>query len=161
MSVPQVLATYDGLLTDPVLGLSARIAALAAGDTPRIRTDFTRVPWALESPLKDTRTPNVMTRPRNWRPQVKKGDTGHRDAYVDLDTAYEYFGGVLADIQDNVAIVATALAQVLDCLRAYSDTHAGTIIEVEDSVRYDFGQFVGPTSHGFIATITVQERSSV
>lgn len=161
MSVLQVLATVNGLLADDALGLAERVSALAAGDTPRIRADFTFVPWALESPLKDTRSPNVMTRPRNWRPEVKKGDTAHRDAWVDLEIGYEYFGGVLADIQDNVAIVATALAQVLDSLRAYSDAHAGTVFEVEDSVRYDFGQFAGPTSHGFIATITVQERSSV
>jgi hypothetical protein len=92
---------------------------------------------------------------------VKAGDTGHRDAFVDIEIGYEYFGGVLTQIQNNVAIVATALAQVLDQLRAYSDAHAGTIIEVDNSVRYDFGQFAGPTSHGFIATITVQERSSV
>ncbi len=137
------------------------MTALAAGDVPRIQTVFGYVPWALEGPLKDTRAPNIMTRPRNWRPEVKKGDTAHRDAWVDIEIGYEYFGGVLADIQDNVAIVATALAQVLDQLRAYSDAHAGTIIEVDDSVRYDFGQFAGPTSHGFIATITVQERSSV
>lgn len=160
MSVPQVLATVNGLLADGALGLSARVTALAAGDST-IQAVFSYVPWALEGPLKDTRTPNVMLRPRNWRPDVKAGDTGHRDAYVDIEIGYEYFGGVLTQIQNNVAIVATALAQVLDQLRAYSDAHAGTILEVDNSVRYDFGQFAGPTSHGFIATITVQERSSV
>jgi hypothetical protein len=160
MSAPQVLATVNALLADEVRGLSVYVAALADGDDA-ITSAFNYIPWAMEGPLRDSRSPNVMVRPRNWRPEVKKGDTAHRDAWLDLEIGYEYFGGVLVSIQNNVATVATALAQVLDQLRAYSDATGGTIIEVEDSVRYDFGQFAGPTSHGFIATITIQERSAV
>lgn len=160
MSVPQLLTALNGVLADPVLGLTARTTALAAGD-PRIQTAFTYAAWALDGGMRIATRPNVMVRPRLWMPATTRADGGHRDARGRFEIGYEFFGAVLADIQDNVAIVATALAQVLDSLREYSDLHGGTVIEIEDGTQFDFGQFTGPTSHGFIATVTIIERSAL
>lgn len=154
----QILFTVDGALQDPTLGLSARIAALKGVDD-RIRDDVQFKAWAMAGTMTDTRAPNVMLRPRRWLATSKASDTGHRDADAQLDIGYEYFGGDPQHIQDNVALVATALVQVIDELRAYSDATGGTIIDVTDPVLFEFGQFAGPVSNGFLATLTLTERS--
>lgn len=159
MSMPQILATIEGALNDPVLGLSAAASALADDDA-RIRVDFLLIKWALAGTITDARSPNIMVRPRRWLAQTKLPDTLHRDAEAQVDFGYENFSSDTQTLQDNIAIVATALAQVIDRLREYSDATGGTIIEVLDPVQYDFGQFAGPTSHGFLATITLLERST-
>lgn len=156
----QVLATVDGALKDPVIGLAAAAAALANNDD-RIQTEFAFVQWSLVGTMSDTRLPNVMLRPRRWLPATKRADIVQRDADVAIDIGYEFFGSDVSAIQDNIAIMATALAQVIDALRAYSDANDGTIIDVYDPVLYEFGQFAGPVSNGFLATITLAERSDL
>lgn len=160
MSMQEVLDVVEGALQDPIVGLAAAVDVIANGDG-RIRVDFVHGKWALAGALSDTRSPNVMVRPRRWLPEAKRADTGHRNADVQLDIGYEYFGNDPLAIQDNVAAVATALAQVIDELREYSDTRGGTIIETVDPILFDFGQFQGPTSNGFLATITLIERSTL
>lgn len=159
MSMAQLLETIDGALKDPSTGLAVAASALADSNA-MIRVDFAHVKWALAGTLNDTRGPNVMLRPRRWLPLGKRSDMGHRDADAQIDIGYEYFGGDPIAIQDNIATIATALAQVIDGLRAYSDLHSGTIIEVADPILFEFGQFTGPTSNGFLATVTLIERST-
>lgn len=159
MSMQQLLDLVDGALKDPDIGLSVAVSALADGDE-RIRADFVHVEWALAGAMADTRSPNVMMRPRRWLAESKVSDTRHRDAEAQIDIGYEYFGSDPRHIQDNIALVATALAKVIDELVAYSTATGGTLIEVRDPVLYEFGQFTGPTSNGFLATITLLERSS-
>lgn len=160
MSMQQVLDTIDGALRDPVIGLSAAVSALADGDE-RIRADFAHGKWALAGTLNDSRSPNVMLRPRRWLAIAKRNDVGHRDAEAQVDIGYEFFGADVLQIQENIALVATALAQVLDALRQYSDDTGGTIIETVDPILFEFGQYQGPTSNGFLATITIIERSTL
>ncbi len=159
MSMAQLLETLDGALKDPSTGLAVTAAALTETNA-LVRVDFAHVKWALAGALNDTRSPNVMIRPRRWLPLGKRNDMGHRDADAQIDIGYEYFGGEPVAIQDNIATIATALAQVIDGLRAYSDLHGGTIIEVADPILFEFGQFTGPTSNGFLATVTLLERSA-
>lgn len=159
MSMAQLLETLDGALQDDAAGLSAKLVALGGGDG-RIRADVAFGAWALTGTMTDARQPNVATRPVSWTPDTKVSDQGHRDAAAQIEVGYEYFGADLEAIQLNVALAATALAQVIDQLRAYSDAHDGTIIEVLDPVRYTFGDFAGATSHGFTATISLVERST-
>lgn len=160
MSMAEILTTVDAALRDGSVGLVARVTALAPADA-RILRAFAFVPWSLDNGgIRDARIPNVMLRPVRWLPEPKRQDTGHRDADAQVQVGYEYFGTVAADIQDNTAILATALAQVADALPDYVAAHGGTIYEVQDPIDYDFGQFAGPTSHGFLATITLKERST-
>lgn len=157
MSQQQILATVQALLEDATEGLAARTTALAAGDA-RIRSDFHFVPWQLSDRPHPTQQPNVMLRPRQWQPGLRRLTT-IRDAQVAIEIGYEYFGTDAQAIQDNVTLVATALAQVLDGLRDYSDAHGGTVIDVLDPLTFAFGQFSGPTSNGFLCTVTLEERS--
>ena len=158
MSMAELLGTVDGALKDPVVGISAK-AALLAEENGAVRIDVAFVKWALAGTMQDTRAPNVMLRPRRWLPTGNLYDTGMRDASAQIDIGYEYFGTDAIAIQDNVVAMATALAQVIDALRQYSDDHGGTIIEVADPILFEFGQFTGPVSNGFLATITLLERS--
>jgi hypothetical protein len=82
------------------------------------------------------------------------------DASVEIEIGYEYFGAESDDIQDNVTLASVAIAKVVDALRDFSDATQGTIVTVVDPISYDYGQFTGPTSHGFLATITLLERST-
>lgn len=159
MSMQQILATFQGALTDDDIGLSAQLATLANGDT-RIRTDFTFVEaGAPENAMMDARKPNVTTQSRRWMATSKASDTGHRDADAQVDVLYEFFGSDREIMELNRANAATALAMVVDQLRQYSDQHDGTIIETVDPINYEFGTFPGATSSGFRATITLSERS--
>jgi ribosomal protein L18E len=163
MSMREVLATVDAALQDVTDGISVRMADLAANDAT-LRSDFNFIKWAMAGTLNPASTPNWMLRPRRWRPETKVsrivGDTSKRDAVVVVEIGYEFFGAELQVIQDNVAVAATALAQLLDGLREYSEANGGTILMVQDPIEFEFGQFAGPVSHGFIATVTIIERST-
>lgn len=159
MSQKQVLATVDGLLKDAVRGLTAKATALAAGD-PTILTDFNFVRWALGGTMQPATKPNVMSRPGSWTPQTRNDANPHRDAFAAIEIGYEFFGADPDAIQANVALVATALAQVIDELVQYSVDTGGTVVDVQEPIEFLFGQFAGPTSHGFLARVTVFERSS-
>jgi hypothetical protein len=159
MSMAQLLETIDDALQDDAVGLSSKLIALAGGDA-RVRSNVKFEAWALSGTLTDARRPNVAVRPLAWEPDTKTSDVGHRDAAAQIEIGYECFDADLDAIQINVALAATAVAQVIDGLRAYSDAHQGTIIEVLDPVRYTFGDFAGATSHGFTATISLVERSN-
>lgn len=159
MSMQQLLDTVSGALQDDDVGMAVKLTALADGDAC-VRSDLTFARWALTGSLNDARGPNMAVRPIAWSPDTKVSDQGHRDAAAQIEVSYEYFGSDLDTIQRNVALAATALAQVVDELRAYSDAHDGTIIEVVDPMGFTFGDYAGPTSHGFKATITLTERST-
>lgn len=158
MSMPQILATWDALVRDPDVGLAAKVEALALSNGADIRSDFNYLAWALQGQLSATQSPNVMMRPLRWLAQPKDG--GQRDADAEIQFGYEYFGADLGDIQENVTLVSVAFAQVVDEFRNYSDRVGATFLELAGAIAYDFGQFAGPTSHGFLATITLTERSS-
>ena len=159
MSQKQVLATVEALLQDGARGLTAKATALAAGDGT-IQTNFRFVRWALAGTMQPATAPNVMVRPGAWRPQTRNDANPHRDAFAAIEIGYEFFGADPDAIQANVALVATALAQVLDELVDYADDTGGTIANIEEPIEFLFGQFTGPTSHGFLARVTVFERSS-
>jgi hypothetical protein len=160
MSMPQVLATVKEALLDPDVGFTAAIEALAEPSGAVVRADFTLLDWALSGTPSPTTAPNIMVRPRRWQPTANAAEVGHRDASVEIEIGYEYFGAESDDIQDNVTLASVAIAKVVDALRDFSDATQGTIVTVVDPISYDYGQFTGPTSHGFLATITLLERST-
>lgn len=159
MSQDQVLATARALFEDPALGLRAKVIALAAGN-PAILTDFAFVRWALAGTMQAATKVNVMIRPGAWRPNPKNEGRPQRDATASIEIGLELFAADPDVIQNNVALMATAVAQVLDELVPYSHATGGTILDLEDPIEFLFGQFAGPTSHGFLARVTVFERST-
>ena len=159
MSQAQVLETTRALFEDPALGLRAKVIALAAGD-PAILTDFAFVKWALAGTMQAATKVNVMIRPGSWRPDVKNQGRPHRDAFAQFEVGLELFAADPDTIQANVALMATAVAQVIDELVEYSADTGGTIADVDDPIEFLFGQFATPTSHGFLARVTVFERST-
>lgn len=168
MSVHQVLGTTRDMLADDAAGLAAKVATLVAAlrATPfqpssSILTNFNFTKWALRGSMNPASAPNVMLRPARWLAVQKLANKPDRDGDVAIEIGYEIFGGDPDVIQDNVSIVATALAECLDGLRAYSDAHQGTVIQVLDPIEWRFGEFAGPTSAGFLALVTVQERSAL
>jgi hypothetical protein len=161
MSISQVIATVTACLEDPLVGLSARVAALAdteAEDPQRIRTEFASRKWKLAGVMQPSGQPNVMVRPGRWSARLKQAN--HRDGVVLVEIGAEWFDANVDVLQENITIAAAALAQVLDGLRAYSDAHSGTVIDVLDPIEYVFGEFTGPASSGFTATTLIEERSS-
>jgi hypothetical protein len=160
VSQREILTTVNALLVDAAVGLRAKTEALAAESERVIAVDYRFVKWALAGKMQTSTQPNVMTRPVRWQPDAKNEGRPHRDATAQLEIGYEYFGADPEDIQENVTIAATALAQVLDELAGYSLANAGTVYDVVDPIDFQFGQFSGPVSNGFIARVTVLERSS-
>lgn len=167
MSVIDVMATMRDCLADPAVGLAARVADLAptVETSPQhIRTDFNFVKWKLSgrpnspAPPQPTTRPNVMLRPVRWSPELKRAT--HRDAPTLVQVGMEWFDADTDVLQDNITIGAVALARVMDGLRDYSDTHDGTVIDVKDPIEFTFGEFDGPASSGFLATIEIEERST-
>lgn len=166
MSQRDVLATTDALLRDPAAGLTAKVDALVVLETDSlgdigIRSDFNFVKWALRGVANPSQSPNVMLRPRRWSPDQKLPGKPQRDARGEIEIGFETFGTDPAEIQENVTMVATGLAQCIDGLRDYSDAHGGTVLDVEDPLVFEFGEFAGPASAGFLARVRVLERSSL
>jgi hypothetical protein len=161
MSIATVLDTVRDCLADETVGLSSQLSALASdasSDPTRIRLDFNVVKWKLGNVAQTSTQPNVMLRPRRWDTQQKRA--AQRDGLVAIDVAVEWFEADTDVLQDNVTLAATALARVLDALRDYSDAHNGTVIDVLDPITFAFGEFEGPVSSGFVATIQIEERST-
>jgi hypothetical protein len=165
MSVLDVLATVRDCLADPSVGLARRVEQLAAEPSPRadpeqIRTEFNFVQWKLSGAVhpQTTTQPNVMLRPVRWRSDATIGAL--RDGVVVIQVGVEWFDADTAVLQDNITIGAVALARVMDGLREFSDTHQGTVIDVKDPIDFAFGEFDGPASSGFLATIEIEERST-
>lgn len=162
MSMRQVLDTVRGLLKDDIVGLKAKADALILADPPEsiVRTDFHFIRWAFSTLTNPTQKPNVIVRPGSWRGDEMLG-TGQRDAICIVEIGYEQFGTDPDEIEDGLALIAAALPRcVLDGLRAYSDAHGGTIVDVIDPIEVQFGEFAGAASSGFLARVTVLERSS-
>lgn len=167
MSAHQVVATMRALLQDPVVGLRAKAMALADQLQPvgAVRFEFNFTRWAFGRQMNPATMGNVMLRPSSWRGDEKLA-TQQRDAQCTIEIGYEMFATDPDEIEDNVTIIAAAIAQcAVDELRAYSDAHGGTIVDVIDPIEVQFGEFAGvpgsATSNGFLARITVFERSSV
>jgi hypothetical protein len=161
MSVREVIATIRDCLKDDVVGLAPAVRALAGmADKPeRVRDDFNFVKWKLSGAanLQPTTAPNVMLRPKSWSSDVKQAT--HRNGKSFIELGIEWFDAETDVLQDNITIGAVALARVVDGLRAYSDAHDGTIIDVVDPIQFVFGEFDAPASSGFLATLEIEERS--
>lgn len=161
MSIATVIDTVRDCLADETVGLASQLSALAgdaATDPTRIRLDFNFVKWKLGNVPQTSTQPNVMLRPRSWATQQKRA--AQRDGLVAIDIAMEWFESDTDVLQDNVTLASTALARVFDALRDYSDAHNGSVIDVLDPITFAFGEFEGPVSSGFVATIQIQERST-
>jgi hypothetical protein len=123
-----------------------------------IRTNLNFVKWKLAGRPQPASGANVMIRPRSWNAELKQGGT--RDGKVAIDIAYETFDADPDAIQENIVLAMAALVKCLDGLRDWSDAHEGTVIDVLGDVQFSIGEFDGPTSSGFIATVTIEERGS-
>lgn len=162
MSARQVLETCDGLLADNALGFVATLAALIVADPPiagvRSATSISR--RRPQGQLKPTSEPQLSINLRASATSAVQPPQ-QRDGRVELNTRYEC---VIADeeiLEQQVAYAAAALSKMfVENLRAYSDAHGGTVVEIEDPLSFTFGEFEGPVSAGFVASITILERSS-
>lgn len=161
MSARQVLSLCDGLLADPLQGFVVTLAALIAADPPtvdlRAETEISR--RRPTGQLKPTTSPTLSINLRAATTTAVQPPQ-QRDGRVELTARYEC---VIADeeaLELQVAFAAAALSKMfVENLRAYSDANDGTVVEIEDPLTFAFGEFEGPVSAGFIANITIRERS--
>lgn len=172
MSMRQVLDTVDALLKDDALGLTATTIAFAAqhpeivGNPGPLGADFNFVKWALPGQaIRPTQyAGNVMLAPVSWNGNTRDPGTTRRDARAVVEIGFECFAGSTDDLQSQLVLVFTALLQVLDRLVDWSVTKIngvprGPIYEV-DSVTAQWAQYASATSGGWLATVTLLERSS-
>lgn len=160
MSLPQVLATLDAALQDGVAGLAVKAAALV-GVLPNIRTDYVFEKWLLAGEVHTATYPRISYSLGPGAATLMLPNEGFRDGDWNIDINYEFFSSDVTDIQNNIAVHATALLQVLDHLREYSDAHGGTIAQVREPVGFRFGSFSGISSaNGFTLTVTISERGT-
>lgn len=162
MSARQVLALVDELLKDQAEGFEVTLAALIAADPPalplRAETDVSRLRPA-STVMRPTTTPRISAHLRAATATTIQ--PLQRDGKVTIDLHYETFEADEEVLEMQVAYAASAAAKVmLDHLREYSDAHGGTVVEVDDEIGFTFGQFDGPVSAGFIASVKITERSS-
>jgi hypothetical protein len=158
--ITDVIQTLSDALQDPATGLTAKANALT-GALQNIRTDYFYEKWVLSGQLKMAGQPNVAIAPTAGAANLKIPAQTLRDGEWRLDISVEFFDADPQVIMDNVGIATTALFQVLDTLREYSDAHGGTVMQVLEPVGLRFGQFAGVSStNGFTATATIQERGN-
>ena len=169
MSASQVLTTLRAALEDEATGMAAKAEALkgADGSLNRVRTDYQWVRWSLTDRMQTTGQPNVAVSVRRVLTEQRLATFPSRDGIWSIEIAFECFAGDdQALIEDSVTTAATALLQVLDGLREYSDANAGTVLEInaaegQPSIDIQFGDFAGPVaSFGFLCRFTVLERST-
>ena len=174
MSASQVLTTVLAALTDEATGLAAKAEALKADGTleaelpalNRVRTDYAIVRHSLSDRMQPTGQPTVAVSVRRYMADQQLPPSTGRDALCEMQVACEYVEADQQVIEDSASLTATALLQVLDGLREYSDASGGTVLDLNDqgvgaAVDVQFGRFDGPVqSFGFVARFTVMERSA-
>jgi hypothetical protein len=168
MSQREVLATIEALLRDETQGLRATVESLATSltdlapaDPGPYSSEFTFYRGQLPGTRPTNGGGNVMLRPTRWQPNSRYTGMVQREASASIEIGFECFGMSAADNVNEATLVATALAQVLDRIRDYSDAHKATVVDfVPDSpMDFSFGDFEGPTSYGFIARFSIRELS--
>lgn len=164
MSARQVLKTVDEMAADAAVGFVITLAALIAADPPPVGV-------ALRSETEiSRRRPQGQMKPAT-SPQLSFNVTGatttavqppfQRDGRVRITARYEVTEADENNLEYQVAYAAAALSKMfVENLRAYSDAHGGTVVEIEDPIQFSFGQFEGPVADGFLAEITIIERST-
>jgi hypothetical protein len=165
VSARQVLTLADALMRDNAKGFVATLAALLLADPPaggvqlRSATDISRM-TAAPSMAKAAQPRLALTlrgAAANGAPQPGL----QRDGRVTLDARYETFEADAERRELQIAYAAAAFSRVIaENLRDYSDAHNGTVVEVNDPLSFTFGEFEGPASSGFIASISITERST-
>jgi hypothetical protein len=158
--ITDVIKTLSDALQDVATGLAVKAVALT-GALPNIRTDYVFAPWILSGEMKMAGAPNVAIAPTIGAANLKIPAETQRDGEWRLDISVEFFDADPVTIMNNVGVSVTALFQVLDTLREYSDAHGGTIMQVMEPLSLRFGQFAGASStNGFTLTATIQERGN-
>jgi hypothetical protein len=161
MSAASVVDLVIALLGDPQFGISAKMARVIADgaiDPTTVRTDFQVSRWRLPEQARPSTQPNIMVRTTQWRANLKRGNL--RDGLMALQIGAEWFDSTGETLFLSVDLTADALALTLDALRDFSDLKHGTVIDLIDPIVVDFGQFEGPVSHGFLATIQIEEQTA-
>lgn len=163
MSARQVLLTADGLLKDGAKGFVAEFTQLLidapppAGVLVQSATDVTRK--RVRDRMPAATKPRLALTLRSSAADLVQ--PGARDGGVGLSVRYETFEANEDNLEFQVAYAASALTKcLLDNLRDYSDAHQGTVVDVATPVTFQFGEFDGPVSAGFVATISITERSA-
>lgn len=170
MSMRQVLDIVDALLKDESVGLRATTERLAVslpnvspGNPEPVSGDFAFYRGKLPGIRPTNHRGNVMLRPARGNANNRLGGNVREGAQV-IDIGFETFGASDDDQVDEATLVLGALRQCLDGLREFSDANLArfgtSIIDVDEAMDYRFGDFDGPTSYGFLATISIQEISS-
>jgi hypothetical protein len=161
MSASSVVDLVVAMLRDETFGISAKLARVVSDraiDPSKVRTEFDVSRWRLPTPARTSTQANVMVRSLEWRPNLIQGNL--RDAVMTLQVGAEWFNADDANLFLCVDLTADALALAFDGLRDYSDLNRSTVIDVIDPIVMAFGQFEGPVSHGFLATIQIQEQTA-
>jgi hypothetical protein len=162
LSARQVRKTVRALLEDPTAGLSQAVTALAVSEgLTDIVSDFNFVRGAISGKMLPSGIPNVSVDARNWRPEQKVVKP-KRDSRVIVEIRAEFINADAQQLEDQRDLTAIAVVKCLDGLREYSDTHGGTVVDVEDPFNISIGEFGGPvTTEGFVCSATILERSSI
>lgn len=160
MSIIDVLSIARAALEDDATGLAAYMSAIADALGLRVRTEIRFGKWALPENLQPTAPHSVVVRPAGGLEEPREGRQ-QRDGVQTIVVAAEVFEADPDQLQDTLTVLQVAALQVFDELRAYSDAHEGTVIEVPDPISTRYGAFPGAVSGGVELTINIRERSKL
>lgn len=169
MSMRQVLDIVEALLQDETVGLRPLVERLAVslpnaptGDPGPISADFTYFRGHLPGLRPTNGGGNIMLRPQSGDAKNRLLE-GAREGVSRIEVGYETFGSP----EDNVnqaTLVLTALRQCLDGLREFADANVArfgpSVVDVDETMEYNFGDFDGPTVYGFLARFPITEWSN-
>lgn len=163
MSWIRLLPLVSDLIKDPVLGLAAKVEALESIVPTKVRSDFNLISWALRGDLRPTGKPNVMLRLGDADIEPDPVGMPQRDADVGLEIGFETFHSDLDVIQNEVSVYAGAVTWLMNDLRAFSDAQPVprkiVVVGIKGKMRVEPVLTQGGTFNGFLATLTIQERS--
>ena len=167
MALDDLVDVTKGALQDDAIGLAMMMRELARLKRyTDIETDLTFTEWFLSDRMKPTGKPNVFVVGTGWTPTTVNPvqRSVRREARGQIRLGYEIVRSDPARLQRNVAVAMTAMMQVIDVLRDYSDRVHGTIVGVINPVSFTPGDFPSqggrmPTTYGFTGTLTVLEYS--
>lgn len=167
MAMDDLIDVTKGALMDDAIGMKVRMVELARLKRyTDIDTELAFSEWFLGDRMKPTSKPNVFVIGGPYGANVVNPQQLpiRRQCRGTLRLGYEIVKGQPLTLQRNVAVAMTAMMQVIDVLRDYSDRVHGTIVQVVDPTNFTPGDFpsVGggtPTTYGFTGSLTLTEYS--
>lgn len=163
MSVVRLLSLVEDLVNDPALGLGAKVDAIETAVVTPVRSAFRLHLWLFPE-VTPTDGPQVLL--RFGDAAIAPDFVGEivSDGRVQIELAFRTTHSDRKTLQNEVAVYADAARWMFNDLRTFAERQPDPkkiiVVQLVGDFLLEPLILANGTFHGFLATVTIQERST-